>query len=56
MNHRPLNAEEGSALTPLRTVGLNQTEIARKRGRYRAAASPALSMRASATFFAASSR
>ncbi len=29
MNYRPLNAEERSAPTPLRTVGLNQTKVAR---------------------------
>ncbi len=29
MIYRPLNAEESSALTALRTDGLNQTELAR---------------------------
>ena len=35
MNYRQLNAEERSALAALRSVGLNQAEIARELGRHR---------------------
>lgn len=35
MNYRQLNAEERSGLAALRTVGLNQAQIARELGRHR---------------------
>ena len=35
MNYRPFNAEERRALAALRTLGLNQAEIARELGRQR---------------------
>ena len=39
MNYRQLNAEERSVLAALRTLGLNQAEIARELGRHRSTVS-----------------
>ena len=47
MNYRQLNAEERSVLAALRSVGLNQTEIARELGRHRSTVSRELKRNAS---------